>query len=101
MENERYVAAIEISSSKIIAAVGRTDGVQLDIIASEQIEGPETVRFGIIQNAEEAATRILSIMDRLETRPVPPSTSLCAALSWSRTWCAPSAAKRVWRLPAW
>lgn len=69
MENERYVAAIEISSSKIIAAVGRTDGVQLDIIASEQIEGPETVRFGIIQNAEEAATRILSIMDRLETRP--------------------------------
>lgn len=68
MDNERYVAAIEIGSSKIIAAIGRTDGTQLDIVATEQATGPETVRFGIIQNAEEASTRILSILDRLEER---------------------------------
>lgn len=68
MDNERYVAAIEIGSSKIIAAIGRTDGTQLDIVATEQTTGPETVRFGIIQNAEEASTRILSILDRLEER---------------------------------
>lgn len=69
MDNERYVAAIEISSSKIIAAVGRTDGTSLNIIAVEQIKGLETVRFGIIQNAEEAASRIITILDRLEARP--------------------------------
>lgn len=69
MDNERYVAAIEISSSKIIAAIGRTDGVSLDIIAVEQIKGSETVRFGIIQNAEDAKSRILTILDRLESRP--------------------------------
>lgn len=68
MDNERYVAAIEIGSSKIIAAIGRTDGTQLDIIAAEQAVGSETVRFGIIQNAEEAATRIQAILDRLENR---------------------------------
>lgn len=69
MDNERYVAAIEISSSKIIAAVGRTDGTSLDIMAVEQVKGLETVRFGVIQNAEEAASRILTIIDRLEARP--------------------------------
>lgn len=68
MDNERYVAAIETGSSKIIAAIGRTDGTQLEIIAAEQAAGPETVRFGIIQNAEEAATRIQAILDRLEAR---------------------------------
>ena len=52
MDNERYVAAIEIGSSKIIAAIGRTDGTQLDIVATEQTTGPETVRFGIIQTAQ-------------------------------------------------
>lgn len=68
MDNERYVAAIEISSSKIIAAIGRTDGTRLEIIAVEQLKGLETVRFGIIQNAEDAASRILTILDRLEAR---------------------------------
>ncbi len=69
MDNERYIAAIEIGSSKIIAAVGKTDGVSLDIIAVEQTKGVEIVRFGIIQNAEETANRIIDIIDRLEARP--------------------------------
>lgn len=69
MDQQRYVAAIEISSSKIIAAIGRTDGITLDIVAAEQIKGLETVRFGIIQNAEETASRITTILDRLEARP--------------------------------
>lgn len=70
MNNYRYVAAIEISSSKIIASVGKTDSEgRLTIVAVEQMKGLESVRFGIIQNAEETASRINNIIDRLERRP--------------------------------
>ncbi len=69
MDNERYIAAIEISSSKIIAAVGKVTQSSMAIVAVEQIKGPECVRFGIIQNAEETASRIVNVLDRLENRP--------------------------------
>lgn len=69
MDNERYIAAIEISSSKIIAAVGKATPPTMSIVAVEQIKGPERVRFGIIQNAEETASCILNVLDRLENRP--------------------------------
>lgn len=70
MDEDRYVAAIEISSSKIIAAVGKmhTDG-SLDIIASEQERGVESVRYGIIQNLEETSMRINRVLDRLQGKP--------------------------------
>ncbi len=70
MNDDRYVAAIEISSSKIVAVVGKTypDG-HLDIIASEQERGVEGVKYGIIQNLEETSMRIARIIDRLERKP--------------------------------
>ncbi|MCH5232124.1 MAG: cell division protein FtsA [Muribaculaceae bacterium] len=68
--SERYLAAIEVSSSKIIATVGKTRGMgYLDVIAVEQeptVDGG--VRYGIIQNLEEAATSIARVFNRLEQR---------------------------------
>lgn len=70
MSEDRYVAAIEISSSKIIGVVGRVkDAGYVDIIATEQEKNIESVRYGVIQNLEETAMRIARIIDRLERRP--------------------------------
>ena len=54
MTADKYIAAIEISSSKIIGAIGRlsADG-RLNIIAIEKDKIIEYVRYGIIQNIEE------------------------------------------------
>lgn len=70
MNDDRYVAAIEICSSKIIAAVGKmcSDG-RLDIIATDQERGVESVRYGIIQNLEETSMRISRVLDRLQRKP--------------------------------
>lgn len=70
MNEDRYVAAMEISSSKIVAAVGKmhADG-SLDIIATEQERGWESVRYGIIQNLEETSMRINRVLDRLQLKP--------------------------------
>lgn len=69
MNDERYVAAIEISSSKIIAAVGtmRPNG-QLNIIATEKENCVENVRYGILQNLEETSVRVNRILDNLQSR---------------------------------
>lgn len=69
MSTERYVAAIEIGSSKIVGMVGLTDGYKLNVLAVEQVKGIECVRFGIIQNLEETANRIAEILEKLEARP--------------------------------
>lgn len=71
MNDERYVAAIEISSSKIVAVVGRMhpDG-SMEVVASEQEKGVEGVRYGIIQNLEETSMRVSRVIDRLERKPV-------------------------------
>ncbi|MDE6329828.1 MAG: cell division protein FtsA [Muribaculaceae bacterium] len=67
---ERYVAAIEISSSKIIGVVGRVHGAgQVDIIAVEQEKCVESVRYGVIQNLEETSMRIARILEKLEHKP--------------------------------
>ncbi|MDE5797324.1 MAG: cell division protein FtsA [Muribaculaceae bacterium] len=69
MNNDRYIAAIEISSSKIIGAIGKTSGRgDLDIIALEQEKCVESVRYGNIQNLEETATRIARIINKLERK---------------------------------
>ncbi len=66
---ERYVAAIEISSSKIIGVVGRVkEGGQVDIIAVEQEKCVESVRYGIIHNLEETSLRLARILERLERK---------------------------------
>ncbi len=67
MSTEKYLAAIEISSSKIIAAVGKTTGNgSLDVVAIEQEKITDFVRYGIIQNAVEVATQVARLIDRLE-----------------------------------
>lgn len=68
--NERYIAAIEVSSSKIAAAIGKTRGNgMLDIVAVEYEPTAEGgVRYGIIQNLEETSTAVSRIFTRLEQR---------------------------------
>lgn len=67
MTNPRYVAAIEVCSSKVIGAVGKIfpDG-KLNVIATAEEKCVECVRFGIVQNVEETATRIARIISQLE-----------------------------------
>lgn len=70
MSDERYIAAIEISSSKIIGAIGRAHpNGQVDIIAVEQEKCVESVRYGIIQNLEETSLRLARVLERLERKP--------------------------------
>lgn len=68
--NEIYVAALEIGSSKITGAVGLYDSERkLKILAVEQEESRDYVRYGIIHNPEEVAARIVRILDRLADNP--------------------------------
>lgn len=67
---ERYVAALEISSSKIIGVVGRTQSAgQIDITAVEQEKCVESVRYGIIQNLEETSMRVARVLEKIERKP--------------------------------
>ena len=68
--NERYIAALEVSSSKIVAAIGKTKGAgYLDVIAVEhEPTGEGGVRYGIIQNLEETSTAVARLFARLEQR---------------------------------
>lgn len=76
MNNERYVAAIEVSSSKIMAVVGKvSDDGRFEVIASDHERGVESVRYGIVQNLEETALCIDRILQRLERKPaIAPNT---------------------------
>lgn len=70
MSEERYIAAIEISSSKIIGAIGRVHpNSHVEIIAVEQERSVDNVRFGIIQNLEETSVRLARVLERLERKP--------------------------------
>lgn len=70
MAEEKYVAAIEISSSKITGIVGKySPEGELKIIAVEQEKGLESVRYGLIRNVEEVWMRVARIIQRLESKP--------------------------------
>lgn len=70
MNKDRYIAALEISSSKVIGAVGISGrSGQLEIIAVEQEKSTDTVRYGQIQNTEETSTMTNYVLERLERRP--------------------------------
>lgn len=70
MAKEKYIAALEISSSKVIGAVGIAGrSGQLEIIAVEQEKSSDTVRYGQIQNIEETYNLTNYVLDRLERRP--------------------------------
>ncbi len=69
MNKDRYIAALEISSSKVIGAVGIAgQSGQLEIIAVEQNKSTDTVRYGQIQNTEETYTLANYVLERLERR---------------------------------
>ncbi len=70
MATDRYIAALEISSSKVIGAVGAIGkSGQLEILAIEQEKSVDSVRYGHIQNIEETTNLINYVLERLERRP--------------------------------
>ncbi len=70
MDNERYIAALDISSSKITGVVGvLRQGGHIDIIAAEQEHHTEAVRYGHIQNLEDTSRRIGRVIEMLENNP--------------------------------
>ncbi|MDE6695936.1 MAG: cell division protein FtsA [Muribaculaceae bacterium] len=70
MATDKYIAALEISSSKVIGSVGIVGkSGQLEIIAVEQEKSADSVRYGQIQNIEETSNLINYVMDRIERRP--------------------------------
>lgn len=70
MNKDRYIAALEISSSKVIGAVGIAgESGQLEIIAVEQNKFTDSVRYGQIQNTEETSNLANFVLERLERRP--------------------------------
>ena len=69
MNKDKYIAALEISSSKVIGAVGIFGkSGQLEIIAVDQEKSTDTVRYGQIQNTEETSNLISYVLERLERR---------------------------------
>lgn len=68
--NERYIAAVEVGTSRIMAAVGKTSGDgKLEIVAVEREPITEGgVRYGIIQNLEETSTVVGRLFDRLQQK---------------------------------
>lgn len=70
MSKDKYIAALEISSSKVIGAVGIAGkSGQLEIIAVDQQKSLDSVRYGQIQNTEETSTLTNYVLERLERRP--------------------------------
>lgn len=71
MDNERYIAALDISSSKITGVVGVLHpGGHVDIVAAEQESHSEIVRHGHIQNLEETSRRVARVIESLEQSPM-------------------------------
>ncbi|MEE1365156.1 MAG: cell division protein FtsA, partial [Muribaculaceae bacterium] len=69
MTTDRYIAAIEISSSKIVGAIGKLSSTgELNVIALEKDKIVEYVRYGIIQNVEEVNTALSRIINRLNQK---------------------------------
>lgn len=68
----KYIAGIEIGSSKIKGAVGYVarDGA-LTVQAVEEVSVCDIVRYGIISNVEMVANSIGQLLDRLEERIAP------------------------------
>ncbi len=63
----QYIAAIEIGSSRIkgiVAAIDETASIA--VLAVEEIDAGDTVRYGRVQNAREASQLVNEIIRRLE-----------------------------------
>ena len=69
MSQEKYIAAIEIGSSKITVAIGRAgSGGRLSIVAVEQEHMVQCVCHGVIHNVEETAAIVNRLIARIERR---------------------------------
>ncbi|MCM1518788.1 MAG: cell division protein FtsA [Pseudoflavonifractor sp.] len=69
MEQQRYIVALEIGSSKIRGAAGALDSNgALTVLAIEEEPLIDCVRYGVIQNVEEVSTRVNRIMRKIENR---------------------------------
>ncbi len=66
----KYIAAVEIGSSKIKGIVANCDasGV-LGILAVESVDAGDSVRYGRVQNVREASIRVNDIIRMLENNP--------------------------------
>lgn len=68
---DTYIAALEIGSSKITGAVGLYSADStLKVLAVEQEQSRDSVRYGIIHNPEEVASKAMRIIDRLNSNQV-------------------------------
>lgn len=68
-DNDRYIVALEIGSSKVRAAVGKVDNLGiLEIVAVEEDKIIDKVRYGCIQNVEVAATAA-AVLERIQANP--------------------------------
>ncbi len=66
----KYIVAIEIGSSRIkgiVASVDETASIR--VLAVEEVDSGECVRYGRVQNAREVAERVNEIIRRLENSP--------------------------------
>lgn len=71
MDKDKYIAAIEIGSSKISGAVGRVRGSapdRLEVLAVEVEHATDSVSHGLIQNVEDVGNRVGRIIGKLEKR---------------------------------
>ena len=69
MKQDKYIVAIEIGSSKIIAGVGTVDNNgKISIIATEEEKLVDSVRYGCVKNIEEIIARLSSIIKKLGKR---------------------------------
>lgn len=71
MNEDRYIAAIEIGSSKVTGAIGRvraTEPDRMEVMAVETEHATESVSHGLIQNVEEVGNRVSRIVNKLERR---------------------------------
>ena len=66
----RYIAVLEIGSSKVKGAVARTDGDGVaTIVAAHEVKTIDCVRHGRVQNVQEVAERVDEVLRRLENDP--------------------------------
>lgn len=71
MNGDRYIAALEIGSSKVSGAVGCVRAAnpdRLEILAVETEHATDSVSHGLIQNVEEVGNRVSRIVNKLEQR---------------------------------
>ena len=68
--NARFIAVLEIGSSKVKGAVARTDSDGgATLVAMHEVKTINCVRYGRVQNVQEVAARVEEVLRRLENDP--------------------------------